>query len=123
MNRVIKEEPNQPSQHNATTGSVSNWSRQLGVADQKSLGKAMSMLWKALTQKRELSEKGRKRTLILHATYSLTLAVAASSFGTMALLKGRDIWSGIFLLSVGIAFFFSFSLWVRSIKAAREGSS
>ena len=61
--------------------------------------------------------------LIFHATYSFTVAVAASSLGTMSLLKGRDIWSGIFLLSVGIAFFFNFSLWVRSIKAARKVSS
>lgn len=83
----------------------------------------MSKLWKSLTQKRELSEKGRKRMLFFHATYSLTVALAASSFGTMVLLKGRYISSGVFLLLVGIAFFFSFYLKVRFIKAARKGSS
>ena len=77
----------------------------------------MSTPWNTLTKQRKVSEKGRKRVLVLQAAFSLVMAVAFSWLGMTSLLNRKDIWSGVFGLSLGVALFSSFSFRIRLLKS------
>ena len=57
--------------------------------------------------------------LVFRAIFSFITATATFSFGAMSLVSKGSLWTSVFLLSLGIIGFVTFSLWVRAIKFDR----